>query len=900
MTSDANNDRSFNQSVIEKDLYAAEFLDLVDQEGDIHKALNHLNANMIFDYSKLDQNDMNLCDDCFCPVPKKDEIPYFSFCTNTKNFSSYGIGVYLYFFYIKFLLFSLILLAGIVAIPQIYFSSNYFDDLKNFCDTTKFESYNNSTISECISFKNKTNDFLGKMSYYNIESYDKIVSIRNLTEFTSIIDMNLIHFLAQIFLTWISFIGLLICYNLYLEADLLNITPEDFTLMLSNLPTDEVKLDEALKTLDAAPVYEVNRTYKLTEFFKLKEEFKNKRKILQQMIRNKSTKISSCFQTYYKADIISNLKKLDNEMQDLIDKINDNSMNDEFVTDCCFLIFKDTLEYEAFQNQFPKTFISYLWNLFKYTISIIFCRCFFRPGDRRKYKEQILYTCEIAPEPTDVIWENMQYSNLNRFFRKIIIYFLAILVLFGSFWALFYISKSQKNLSEDSAAVKYIVSILFSLSITIINVILNIVLEILTKQEKNRSYSSYYLSYSLKLMTAWFVNTAILPVIVTYFGNEWSNKDVLIQNSFIFFLTNAFVSPILYFFDMSYYMKLIKRYLLKKKYIKNKEPMEHTQGELNQIFENPDMNLALKYAYLGKTIFMTVFYIPLLPVGILISFCGLLLFYIIEKYNTTKFYKKPPSIQAEISLIYLKLFKLVIFLNAIGVYVFQSNMYENYFNFDLLSIIMFGVLVLIPLSEIFIRDFIQVSTNDKYEEEYFNFTTNYDTQNPMTKRNALVKILNKLFEKGIITHEEHSFYAERLSKGEILDLIELYKDKTGAKKKIGSENKGIQINKMIKQMKIGNAFNFNIKEKMSKELKDRNDKGEQINRMFIKAIETGNIKVNNQALRDNKKIQSNDYISNHLNNLNSNKADNKNSGGSDLLLINREIEENKQNNYMYD
>ena len=80
--------------------------------------------------------------------------------------------------------------------------------------------------------------------------------------------------------------------------------------MISSLPTDEAKLEEALKTLDAAPVFEVNRTYKLKEFFKRKEEFKKQRKILQQMIRSKSTKISTCFKTYYKEDIITDLKKL--------------------------------------------------------------------------------------------------------------------------------------------------------------------------------------------------------------------------------------------------------------------------------------------------------------------------------------------------------------------------------------------------------------------------------------------------------------------------------------------------------------------------------------------------------------------------------------------------------------
>lgn len=205
--------------------------------------------------------------------------------------------------------------------------------------------------------------------------------------------------------------------------------------------------------------------------------------------------------------------------------------------------------------------------------------------------------------------------------------------------------------------------------------------------------------------------------------------------------------------------------------------------------------MAEKYAFLGKTVLMSILYLPILPVGTVISLGGIILFYFVEKWNITQRYKKPPSIDSGITFGYLFSFRLFLFVYAISVYVFLQDTYLTYFDFALFSIILYGILTLIPYARIFQCDLLKVITIDDYEEEYFKFTTKYETQNPITKSKASYKLLTKLKEKGIVSDQEYSDYAKKLGEGEFIDLLEIYRDRTG---KQGL----VQLNSLVHQ-----AFN---------------------------------------------------------------------------------------------
>jgi hypothetical protein len=192
---------------------------------------------------------------------------------------------------------------------------------------------------------------------------------------------------------------------------------------------------------------------------------------------------------------------------------------------------------------------------------------------------------------------------------------------------------------------------------------------------------------------------------------------------------------------------------------------------------------------------MSILYLPILPVGVVISLGGIILFYFVEKWNITQRYKKPPSVDSGITFGYLFSFRLFLFVYSISVYVFLRDTYPYYFDFALFSIILYGIITLIPYARLFQCDLLKVVTVDDYEEEYFKFTTKYETQNPITKSKASHKLLGKLKEKGIVTDEEYSDYARRLGEGEFIDLLELYRDRTG-------KQSFVQLNSLVHQ-----AFN---------------------------------------------------------------------------------------------
>ena len=61
-----------------------------------------------------------------------------------------------------------------------------------------------------------------------------------------------------------------------------------------------------------------------------------------------------------------------------------------------------------------------------------------------------------------------------------------------------------------------------------------------------------------------------------------------------------------------------------------------TQIELNKLYELPEMEIAVDYAYLIKTMFFTAVYAPVIPLGTLISCFGLIIQYWIDKYSVIR------------------------------------------------------------------------------------------------------------------------------------------------------------------------------------------------------------------------------------------------------------------------
>lgn len=212
------------------------------------------------------------------------------------------------------------------------------------------------------------------------------------------------------------------------------------------------------------------------------------------------------------------------------------------------------------------------------------------------------------------------------------------------------------------------------------------------------------------------------------------------------------------------------------------------------------MALSYKYAYMGTTILITVFYIPILPLGVVLSFVGMLLMYFVEKYNVLNMYKRPEKIDGRITRTYIDFFRAIIFVYAISSYIFFGGLYKNQVKFELISLIIFSILLVFPLGIImrkiqFIKD--QESSNDDYDDCYFELGFNYEMANPLTKNKGFEKYLCKLLEAKMINENEYQENIVKI-KNNPSDIIELfYKKKYGKSKIKKGLFKGLLQNKQL-------------------------------------------------------------------------------------------------------
>ena len=122
-------------------------------------------------------------------------------------------------------------------------------------------------------------------------------------------------------------------------------------------------------------------------------------------------------------------------------------------------------------------------------------------------------------------------------------------------------------------------------------------------------------------------------------------------------------------------LKKLKKYLAIRN-LKNKKEYI-TQKELNNLYELSDIDISSKYSYIAKTILMSFFYIPIFPLGIIISFIGFCFFYWLEKINFTKNCKRPDMLNSQIAIFYNDFFIIALFIYSLGDYIFLSDIYET-------------------------------------------------------------------------------------------------------------------------------------------------------------------------------------------------------------------------------
>ena len=545
-------------------------------------------------------------------------------------------------------------------------------------------------------------------------------------------------------------------------------------------------------------IYLINICYKINKFMSIKEKIEEINKQIyiakndpEQIKKNENLELTENKRRffYYPLDIFDlyvcpfnlyektlRISKMEKEKEKLEKKLKiffnkAENLTQENFSGVVFVIFNSMKEKDKFLEKKTKnsfiTIINSLSNL-KYYL----CSCCISTHKRKNFFLRHNISVEEAPEPEDIIYENLEFSWVQRLFRVLLAYFISFILILGCFFLILYLNNIQIKKSEEenyNIVYRYLISTSISLVIAAINAIFQNILVILTKLEKQICMTNFFLSYSIKLTILTFLSSVIIPYLSSNFYETQLNHDNLITNCFTMFLSNSFIIPIFWTINLEFILKKLRKYIIKKK---NKRL---PQKELNNLYELLDMDIAAKYSYITRTLLMAFFYLPIFPLGIPISCVGFIFSFFLEKYNFLKKYKKPIMLNSRIYEIYSKYFIINLFVASLGEYFFLKDAFSSKL-WLLVNIILFGVLLIFPYNNFLSIDLIEINESDikgeeLYEDYFYNFFNDYERNNPMTKKKGIRHFLDKLLSKFLISQNE---YETILKNHEHMNLLEIY------------------------------------------------------------------------------------------------------------------------------
>lgn len=110
-----------------------------------------------------------------------------------------------------------------------------------------------------------------------------------------------------------------------------------------------------------------------------------------------------------------------------------------------------------------------------------------------------------------------------------------------------------------------LLSFLASFLIVFINGVLRIVIRTFSTYEKHMTYTKFHLSVAFKFTMAFFINSAVLPLLLYMDTKDWFIPGGLVVDASFTLISVGFIGPFTYIFDPFYIIRLCKRRSEKKK-----------------------------------------------------------------------------------------------------------------------------------------------------------------------------------------------------------------------------------------------------------------------------------------------------------------------------------------------
>ena len=588
--------------------------------------------------------------------------------------------------------------------------------------------------------------------------------------------------------------------------------------------------------------------------------------------------IHICERSQKISDVENKKKKIDKEINELLDEAKNVDM--QKFAGSVIVTFNTVKEKEEFLSHLPN---SWFLNIFKLIgrLRYFLCFCCIDKIESIKFiNRNLKLSIKEAPNPDDIIFENLEFSQQSRTYRVVGINMISLILIAIGFAIILGLEYLQVDVQKKdyNKIVYFIISICIAIVSSIINAIFEEILDILTEYEKQRSYTDYYLSYSIKLTIFSFLTKGIMPLVADIILGS-ANHEHLVTNMLIIFLSNSIITPLIWTFNITpiYWINKLKICLIEKNEAKY---LNMNQKKLNKLYEKRNMNIAEKYSYIAKTLLMTFLYISIFPFGVLISLGGFIICYFLEKYNFINNYKRPEVLNNSLFFFYMRNYVIFIFFIGIGDYIFLSDVY-NTKGWSIVNIIFSGVLIVIPFNYLLNLDFIGFKESEinkvTYDDAFFVFNEDYERSNPMTEIEGKINYLEKLSENDIISKEEKDNFIKDIKNINLMKIYyqnrKMWGNKNIRKSLVSSIKKNLNLSQnpntknILKISSIYNSFAFpNMRNKIKINLNQNADViNEENNKEDEKESVANKIEVNEEMKKNMENKNQKNFISKSYN-----------------------------------
>lgn len=471
------------------------------------------------------------------------------------------------------------------------------------------------------------------------------------------------------------------------ELDELNITPSDFGILVRNLPRDtDFKNFENFISENAMPFGErcqvacVSPAYMISEYVgkmrKLKKLKFEIAYIKEYKERNGSDPKKGCLCITKK---YRSVDEINTEIEELT------KWKERFDRDNNLKLEQGNVAFVMFYKQSDNKQIIDYWKESSFeTLSrcTLFCLHNFMYSNR-VYRGNLL-RIEQAPEPSDIIWENLSVKWTVKLAKRLQTAVVTTILICMSFTLVVLIkdyeyrkyhnfknSGNEHISNSENLQIKFI-SFMLSFTIQVLNIIIGIAVRIFSSYEKHNTWTAYNVSVFHKLV----ISTTLNTILVLFWVNSYAFEDKMFDfadgkinwfkeeyglptDLYNLLLIDAILTPIMQFFSPIYIAKLCKRRQVRlgKKIV--------TQEEANQIWTNPEMDLAQRSARYIRTLLIVLIFSPLFPIGFFLGLASLIFQYWADKILLLRRYSWSKQLGKGIALAVLQVLPVCLLLYSV-------------------------------------------------------------------------------------------------------------------------------------------------------------------------------------------------------------------------------------------